>query len=41
MNSWQVISIHEVEKIHQTSLRILSEVGIFLEHKETRDIKHR
>ena len=38
MQPWQVISPQEVEQIHQTTLRILGEVGIVLEHPGTRQI---
>jgi len=38
MQPWQVISQAEVEQIHQTTLRILGEVGIVLDHPETRQI---
>ena len=38
MQPWQVISQQEVEQIHQTTLRILAEVGIVLEHPETRQM---
>lgn len=38
MQPLQVISKQEIEQIHQTTLRILSEVGIILDHSETRHI---
>jgi trimethylamine--corrinoid protein Co-methyltransferase len=38
MQSWQILSQQEVEQIHQTTLRILAEVGIVLNHTETRQI---
>lgn len=30
MNPWQVLSQTEIKAIHQTSLRVLSEIGIVL-----------
>ncbi|MBM3145862.1 MAG: hypothetical protein FJ010_13030 [Chloroflexi bacterium] len=36
MKPWKVITNREVEAIHQATLRILSEVGIVLEHTRTR-----
>ncbi len=38
MQPLQVISQQDVEQIHTTTLRILAEVGIFLDHPETREI---
>ena len=38
MQTWQVISPQQVEQIHQTTLRILGEVGILLDHSETRQL---
>jgi len=38
MQPWQVITQQEVEAIHQTTLRILGEIGIVLDHPETREI---
>ncbi len=34
MNTWKVISDQDVEAIHQATLRILSEVGIVLDHPQ-------
>lgn len=37
MNTWKVITDQEVEAIHHATLRILSEVGIVLDHPQTRE----
>ena len=38
MRQWKIITDEEVEQIHQTTLRILGEVGIKLDHPESREI---
>lgn len=38
MQPWQAITESEVEQIHETTLRILGEVGIVLSHPETRTV---
>ena len=38
MQPWKVITSEEVQQIHQTTLRILGEVGIILGHTETREL---
>jgi trimethylamine--corrinoid protein Co-methyltransferase len=38
MHQLQIIDQQEVEQIHQTTLRILNEVGIVLDHPEARDL---
>ena len=37
MNPWKIISDQEIEAIHQATLRVLSEVGIVLDHPQIRE----
>jgi len=37
MNPWKIISDQEIEAIHQATLRVLSEVGVVLDHPQIRD----
>ncbi len=37
MNSWKIISDQEIEAIHEATLRVLSEVGIVLDHPQIRE----
>ncbi|MGB2962388.1 MAG: trimethylamine methyltransferase family protein [Anaerolineales bacterium] len=37
MNPWKIISDQEVEAIHEATLRVLSEVGIVLDHPQIRE----
>ncbi|MCK4801668.1 MAG: trimethylamine methyltransferase family protein, partial [Anaerolineales bacterium] len=37
MNPWKIISDQEVETIHEATLRVLSEVGIVLDHPQIRE----
>ena len=37
MNPWKIISDQEIEAIHEATLRVLSEVGIVLDHPQIRE----
>jgi len=37
MNPWKIISDQDVEAIHEATLRVLSEVGIVLDHPQIRE----
>ena len=37
MEPWKIISDQEVESIHNATLRVLSEVGIVLDHPKMRE----